>query len=245
MTAPHDASAAPPPHSERSADDARERAAHIGADNEAVRDIDSHAGSASNILSRMAALSEGPRISVGALVDGLEGRAFGMLLLIFAIPALIPFLVGVHSAVGIPLALLAWQIMLGRKEPWLPEKIRVQSIDVSAFRKMTDAVVPWIKRGEAVTRPRLQFLTEGVFERVLAAFVILFAGIIFLPGPGTNGVPGFCVALIALGMIERDGLLASAGVVIGTSYIVLAFGLILIAVEKLWEITHGFFGSLF
>jgi hypothetical protein len=242
MTAPHDASAAPPPH----AHPPRDGAGPADGDNEAVRHIDeAHAGSASNMLQRMAALSEGPRISVGALVDGLEGRAFGMLLLIFAIPALIPFLVGIHSAVGIPLALLAWQMMLGRKEPWLPERIRRQDIDVSAFRKMTNSVVPWIKRGEAITRPRLQFLTEGVFERVIAAFVILFAGIIFLPGPGTNGVPGFCVALIALGMIERDGLLTSAGVVIGTAYIVLAFGIILVAVQKLWEMTHGFFGSMF
>lgn len=239
MVPPHDASAPPSPAEPNDKkDEAR-------LDNEAVRHIDSHAGSASAILTRMAALAEGPRISVGALVDGLEGRAFGMLLLIFAIPALIPFLVGIHSAVGIPLALLAWQMMLGRKEPWLPERIRKQDIDVASFRKMTDKVTPWIKRAEALTRPRLQFLTEGVFERVLAAFVILFAGIIFLPGPGTNGVPGFCVALIALGMIERDGLLASAGVVIGTSYIVLAFGLILIAVEKLWGLMSGFLGSVF
>lgn len=236
MVPPHDASA--PPSSPEPFDKG-------GLDNEALRHIDSHSGSASSVLSRMAAASEGPKVSVGALVDGLEGRAFGMLLLLFAIPALIPFLVGVHSAVGIPLALLAWQIIVGRTEPWLPEKIRVQAVDVGAFRKMTKAVIPWIKRGEALTRPRLQFLTEGVFERVLAAFVILFAGIIFLPGPGTNGVPGLCVALIALGMIERDGLLASAGVVIGTSYIVLAFGVILLAVEKLWEIAQKFFGSVF
>ncbi len=239
MVPPHDASA-PPSGSDP---DAKPDAA--GLDNAAVRDIDSHAGSASTVLTRMAALSEGPRISVGAMVDGLEGRAFGMLLLLFAIPALIPFLVGIHSAVGIPLALLAWQMILGRKEPWLPERIRKQDIDVTSFRKMTEKVTPWIKRGEALTRPRLQFLTEGVFERVLAAFIILFAGIIFLPGPGTNGVPGFCVALIALGMIERDGLLAATGVIVGTSYIVLAFGVILIAVEKLWEIASRFAGSVF
>ena len=49
----------------------------------------------------------------------------------------------------------------------------------------------------------------------------------------------------AIGMIERDGLLAGAGVVIGTAYLVLAFGAIMFAVQKLWELTHGFFGSVF
>ncbi|MBY0422993.1 MAG: exopolysaccharide biosynthesis protein [Parvularculaceae bacterium] len=239
--APHDASAPGTPNASPLGPGGQ---TPIG-DNEAIRHLDSHHGSASGILSRMAALAEGPRISVGALVDGLEGRAFGMLLLIFAIPALIPFLVGVHSAVGIPLAMLAWQMVLGRKEPWLPEAIRKQEIDVTAFRKMTTSVVPWIKRAEAVTKPRLDFLTNGVFERVLAAFVIFFAGIIFLPGPGTNGVPGFCVALIALGLIERDGVIASIGVILGVSYVVLAAGVIWIAVVKLWEMTNGFFGSVF
>lgn len=238
------------PHDASSADDAQAfpndpEASRTKADDAAIGGVDTHHGSASGVLTAMAAAADGPRISIGALVDGLQGRAFGILLLLFAIPALIPFLVGVHSAVGVPLAMLAWQMALGRKEPWLPETIRKQEIDVAAFRKMTGAAVPWIRRAEALTRPRLDFLTNGVFERVLAAFVIFFAGIIFLPGPGTNGVPGFCVALIALGLVERDGVVASAGVVIGVSYVVLAAGVIWIAVVKLWEMAGGALGAVF
>lgn len=192
-------------------------------DNPAVRAIDPHHGSASSMLQRIAAAAEGPQISVGALVDGLEGRAFGMLLLLFAIPTVIPFLVGVHSAVAVPLALLAGQIVVGRREPWLPAKIRTQMIDVPSFRKMSASVTPWIKRAEKITKPRFKFMTTHYAERILAIFIILFSAIIALPGPGTNGVPGLCVALIALGIIERDGLLATLGVVLGVVYGALFF----------------------
>lgn len=192
-------------------------------DNLAAREVDTHYGSASNVLQRIADAASEQEISVGAVIDGLEDRAFGMMILLFAIPALIPFLVGVHSAVSIPIALLAWQILRGRKEPWLPERVRRQRISVEAFRKMTKATVPWLKRVEALTQPRFEFLVGKGADRVLALVMIFLAGVIAIPGPGTNGVPGLCVGLIAIGFIERDGLLASIGVVLGLVYSALFF----------------------
>jgi hypothetical protein len=163
-------------------------------DNPAARGIDALHGSASGILRQISELADETEISFGAIVDALEERAFGMLIFLFAIPALIPFLVGIHSAVALPIALLSLQMLAGQRRPWLPKR-------------------------------RLKFLAGRGAEPVLAIVILVFAAIIAIPGPGTNGVPGLCVALIALAMIERDGVLAIIASVLGALYAVLLFTL--------------------
>jgi hypothetical protein len=192
-------------------------------DNPAARSIDALHGSASMVLQRIADLADETEISFGAIIDALEERAFGMLLFLFAIPALIPFLVGINSFVSIPIALLALQMIAGQRRPWLPRRIRAQTISMSTFRKMTKTVVPWLKRIESVTRPRLKFFAGRWAEPVLAVFILIFAGVVAIPGFGTNGVPGFAVMLIGIAMIERDGVLAIFGAVMGAVYTVLFF----------------------
>lgn len=194
-------------------------------DNPAARGIDALHGSASDILRQISELADETDISFGAIVDALEERAFGMLIFLFAIPALIPFLVGIHSAVALPIALLSLQMLAGHRRPWLPRRLRVQTISMTTFRKMARAVNPWLRRIEKLARPRLKFLAGRGAEPVLAIVILVFAAIIAIPGPGTNGVPGLCVALIALAMIERDGVLAIIASVAGALYALLLFTL--------------------
>jgi len=192
-------------------------------DNPAARGIDALHGSASHILYQIGDLADETEISVGAILDALEERAFGMLLLLFAIPALIPFLVGVSSAFALPIALLAFQMMAGHRRPWLPGRFRTQTISIASYRKMTRVLLPWLRRVEALTRPRLKIFAGRFAEPVLAIFILVFASIIAIPGPGTNGVPGVAVGLIAVAMIERDGVLAIIGAVLGSIYSVLFY----------------------
>jgi hypothetical protein len=200
-------------------------------DNPAARSIDALHGSASSILLQIAELADETEISFGAIVDALEERAFGMLIFLFAIPALIPFLVGVQSFVALPICLLAGQMIVGQKRPWLPRRVRTQTMTMATFRKMTNAVVPWLKRIERLTKPRLKVLAGRGAEPILGIFMIIFAIIVAIPGPGTNGVPGVAIALIALAMIERDGVLAIIGSVLGVLYAALLFTLGYAAIE--------------
>lgn len=200
-------------------------------DNPAAREVDALHGSASDILRQISDLADEADISFGAILDALEERAFGMLILLFAIPALIPFLVGINSAAALPIALLCLQMIAGQRRPWLPRRIRAQTISVTTFRKMTNAAIPWLRRVEKLTRPRLRFLAGRGAEPVLAVLILVFSAIIALPGPGTNGVPGVAVALIALAMIERDGVLAIIGSVLGVVYAIFFFTLGFAAVE--------------
>jgi hypothetical protein len=212
-------------------------------DNAAARSIDALHGSASHVLKQIAELADETEISIGAILDALEERAFGMLLLLFAIPALIPFLVGVSSAFALPIALLCFQMIAGHRRPWLPKRFRTQTISISSYRKMTKVLLPWLRRVEALTKPRLKLFAGRFAEPVLAIFILVFASIIAIPGPGTNGVPGVAVGLIALAMIERDGVLAIIGAVLGSVYsflfYVFGYKVIELAIEQSMRLFGG------
>ncbi len=212
-------------------------------DNPAARGIDALHGSASDILRQISDLADETEISFGAIVDALEERAFGMLIFLFAIPAMIPFLVGIQSFVALPIALLAGQMVVGQRRPWLPRRIRVHTISMSTFRKMTKAVIPWLLRIERLAKPRLRFLAGRGAEPLLAILMLIFAAIVAIPGPGTNGVPGVAIALMALAMIERDGVLAIIGSVLGVVYCVLfltlGYAAIGFAMDQFMRLFHG------
>ena len=74
-------------------------------------------------------------------------------------------------------------------------------------------------RAEKIVRPRLTFLASSVAERIVGALLCLFCGSIMLPFPLTNTTPGFAVALVAFGLMARDGLMMIVGMIIGTSWI--------------------------
>jgi hypothetical protein len=179
------------------------------------------ARSTSALLEGLAEDRSVERMSVGGLLDALEDRAFGLALLILALPCAIPFLYGIPQVVAVPMLLIAAQIAAGRHTLWLPQKVRAREFSAESFRSMVARGVPWIRRLESIARPRLTALVGGAGERVFGLFLVAFAATILIPLPGTNTWPGIAVAIVALGFIERDGLMATAGAILGTLWIAL------------------------
>lgn len=180
-------------------------------------------GSASAVLQALAARIEGPDVTLGALVDALEDRALGMLLLVVTLPTALPLVPGVHTAFAFPIAIVAFQMLVGRHTPWLPASLRAQRIKTETFRTVTAWTTPWLKRAEALARPRTAFMRWPHADRVLAFFLVAIAVVIGFPGTGTIGIPGMCATLAAVGILERDGVLALSGVALGLIYEVAVF----------------------
>ena len=78
---------------------------------------------------------------------------------------------------------------------------------------------PWLKRIEALSRPRLGALTRPPVDRLVGIALVLFSASILVPLPGTNTVPGFAVVLVAMGLLQRDGVLVITGSLLGTAWI--------------------------
>ncbi|MEM8699187.1 MAG: exopolysaccharide biosynthesis protein, partial [Pseudomonadota bacterium] len=170
-------------------------------------------------LERLARDASGETVSLGWILDQLHERAFGLFLLILALPCCIPFLYGIPQIVSLPLVFVAAQIVLGRRVPWLPEKLRGRAVAVTSLADLSSRAGPWLRRIEALSRPRLGAVTRPPVDRMIGLALLLFSASIMVPLPGTNTVPGFAVVLVSMGLLQRDGILVIAGSILGTAWI--------------------------
>lgn len=173
----------------------------------------------SQVLLDLKAEAEQGELTIGRVIDSLESRAFGMLLIIFALPVAIPFLYGIPQIVSVPMLMLAGQMVAGREAPWLPDNVRARSLPQQSFIAVVRRGVPVIRWFEKISKPRLQFITGRKAERVIGLFLCLFCLSIMVPLPLTNTFPGIAVAIVAIGFIERDGVLVLVGTLFGTAWV--------------------------
>ena len=174
------------------------------------------------IADRLDAITSGVEessVSLGWILDQLHERAFGLFLLILALPCCIPFLYGIPQIVALPLLFVAAQIVFGRRVPWLPENLRRRQVRVASLNDLSRRARPTLSWIEALCRPRLSALTRAPFDRLVGLALVLFSASILVPLPGTNTVPGFAVVLVSMGLLQRDGVVVILGSILGTAWI--------------------------
>lgn len=155
-------------------------------------------------------------LDFNALLGGLGRRAFGMLLFVAALPAFIPIPIG--GALSGPLVvLIAAQLLIGLRRPWLPGFIARRGPKRQALARFERTVDPWLGRLEHLVRPRLTVLLDHRLAAAFTGALLLLLGVLLsLPIPLTNYVFGGIILLFALALLERDGalMLAAWGVAI-------------------------------
>lgn len=161
-------------------------------------------------------LSETPqdRISVGQLMERFGGRAFGALLFVFGLACALPWPPGGTTIFGLPLVVLAPQLVLGAAVPWLPRAVRERTLAVADLRRGLPRVIPLLRRAEAVSRPRLTALfggPGGLGERLIGLVCLVLGLILVLPIPGGNMVPALAVSTLSFALVQRDGVIALVG----------------------------------
>lgn len=170
-------------------------------------------------LAMLAENVEGDAASMDWIMAQLHERAFGLFLLVLALPCCIPFLYGVPQIVALPLMFISAQILLGRTMPWLPRKLGARTVSKVALEDLSRRATPWLQRIETVSRPRLASLTRRPLDQVVGLTLVLFSASILVPLPGTNTVPGIAVVIVAMGLLQRDGVLVILGSLLGTAWI--------------------------
>ncbi|ADO43285.1 exopolysaccharide biosynthesis protein [Ketogulonicigenium vulgare] len=165
------------------------------------------------------------RISIRMLLEAMDGRAFGALMLLFALPNVIPTPPGTSAILGVPLVYLTLQMMLGHN-PWLPKVIADRSLARKDFVALVMRMNPWLEKAERLTSPRLQFLLNGKMERVIGGICLVLAITLALPIPLGNMLPALAIAIIALGVLERDGLWILGGIITGIISMIVVSGVV-------------------
>jgi len=179
----------------------------------------------SDVLFEIASDTTRPRISIGQLLRALDDRALAALLLIFALPNAIPMPPGTSSVLGTPLIFLTAQLALGLS-PWLPQFIAKRSVARTDFAAVVVRLAPWLARAERLLKPRLLWITSPVGERVIGLVCLLLAVILVLPIPFGNMLPAAAISLMALGVLERDGVWVIAGLATTGAAIALVAGVL-------------------
>ena len=180
----------------------------------------------SAILTAIAGGQHRERISIADLLHALEHRAIGALMFIFAVPNAIPVPPGVSAILGAPLIFLSFQLMIGRR-PWLPRVITDRSLSRVDFEKVVDLAAPWLAKAERLMRPRFEWLAMPPAEYLVGAICLVLSIILFLPIPLGNMLPAFTICVLALGVLERDGVWIGIGVACAIAAVAIVWGVML------------------
>lgn len=186
--------------------------------------------SLSKILRQIAEDQARDRISFGALLRILKNRALAALLLIFAFPNILPTPPGTSAVLGAPLIFLAIQLALGRR-PWLPAVIANRSMSRENFQIIVCRIEPWLGKAEKLLRPRVSVLAAPPMEYVIGFICFLLSLLLALPIPGGNMLPALAISLMALGLLERDGLWVFAGLSVAVVSGVIVSGVVFALVK--------------
>lgn len=185
----------------------------------------------STVLTEIAKDTSREFIAINDLIDLLGGRGRAALILIFAFPNVLPAPPGLSALLGLPLLYLSVQMMLGRM-PWLPRFIGERPIKRDRFDQLVERLVPWLARAERLLRPRWSWLVGHWAEHVLGALCLVLAAVLALPIPLGNMLPALAICLIALGVLERDGVWVVVGTLVGLASLALVSGVVYALVKS-------------
>jgi hypothetical protein len=185
-----------------------------------------------------------PVLTVGQMLEQFDSRAFGAMLLVFGLLNCLPLPPGSSTILSLPILLLAPQIAWGSDIPWLPRKLVEHPLKRDDLRGLFRRLTPIVRRMELVTRPRLEILFGPIGERLIGVVCTLLALVLVLPIPLGNLAPGATVAVLALSLLQRDGLLTLLGYLmaaVSVGLLVLSAGVVAAAVQRLLHMIPGLF----
>ncbi len=200
----------------------------------------------SDILKNIDTACTGETISINDLLEAFHERGFGFFLFIFALPAALPLpAVGVGTILGLPLVFLTAQQALGRHTIWFPKSFRNKGMKRENVTALIEKALPWTARLEKFIKPRLNFVTQGSFSRIIGVCGFIMALSVCVPIPLTNTVPSFGIALMSIGVIMRDGLAVLTGALIGIIWVIMLYSVLLfVGLEGLDLIKEGIKGLI-
>lgn len=188
--------------------------------------------SATQMFEDIGAAGQGDRVTVSDMLEAMKGRAFGMAALAFALPVCFPMPPGVPTVAGVGLSLVAMQMALGNEKLWLPKWLREKSIRRDKLQAAVLKMMPKLRQFEMAAKPRLLPLTGQIGQRLFGLALLVLAVMLILPIPIFGNMPlGFAAAILALGLIERDGYFVLAGLMATVIAIVITGSFALLAVK--------------
>jgi hypothetical protein len=167
------------------------------------------------------------------MIAAVGEKGFGLLLMVLSLPSALPVPApGYSTPFGIVIGFVALQMILGRSEIWLPEKLRAKRLSARLATKMLGAASNVLLKIERFVQPRQKWVRARSGQMALGLVVAVMAGLMILPIPLTNTFPAMVIFLIGVSLSEEDGWLALGALAVGAAALFLYVGVITLLITQ-------------
>lgn len=178
-----------------------------------------------DVLSQIRSSTDGSKITFTEMLQALDQRSFGPILLLPALIAVAPTgaIPGMSLVTGAIIFAVALQLFIGRSSPWLPDRFGNFSFSRDRLIGVIDKSKTYTRWVDKILQPRLAVLVSFPANRIVALVCMIMALTMFPLAllPFAVAVPGTSIALIALGLTARDGLVVLLGLICSAAAVAL------------------------
>jgi hypothetical protein len=157
--------------------------------------------------------------TLGGLVETFGEKSFAILFVVLlGVPALPVPTGGATHVFEVIAALVALQLIAGRRAVWLPKRWQGLRLGGERQQRFLNSLMRLIRRLERFSRPRLVFVFRHRLSEIgFGLLVVGGSAAAFLAPPftGLDTLPALGVVLISLGVLLEDALVAAAGTILG------------------------------
>jgi hypothetical protein len=182
--------------------------------------------------------------TLNELLERTEGRGFYLTIILLALPFIVPVSIpGFSTVLGLSIALLSFKLAFGA-EPRLPKFLGDRHLSPHVQTKVINGSVRFLRFVEKIVKPRRTPWMTTRHARFMNAMLMMVMGLLLaLPFPPlpplTNSLPCYSIILLAVSMMEEDGVTIwfAYAVCLGTIiYLVVIIDLLQAALAQGWKI---------
>lgn len=175
-----------------------------------------------------AAAIEEERVSMRAMAQAHGPDAHGTLLLLLAMPCLLP-VPGVGTVLGLGMAALAVTMWRGLGAPCLPQRVAEIELPRHWARRVLEGLASAYAMAGRHARTRLGHFVGPSWRSTIALAVGVMAAIVVMPIPLGNLLPSLALMLMGVGLVFRDGVAVILGLLMSGVAMTVTIGLLLLA----------------
>ncbi|WP_414548721.1 exopolysaccharide biosynthesis protein [Anabaena sp. CCY 0017] len=157
-------------------------------------------------------LAENP-LTLGDIISETSERGFSFVIALLVLPFLFPTPPGLSTPLGIACLLMSAQMALGRRRPWLPQKVATIQFPHWFAKQLLQNLQRVTKFLEKFSRPRFEKLADNHMTwRINGICLTWLAMLLMSPYPPfSNPIPAVGMLILAIATIESDGILMALG----------------------------------
>lgn len=153
-------------------------------------------------------------VCIGEILTILSEKGRLLILIFLTLPFCQPLQIpGLSTPFGLIIALIGFRLAYGNGI-WLPKNVMLKTIASSTIQKISEKSLHLLTKMTPLIHPRFRWLSEHRIMHIFNGLLIVFLGIFLalpLPIPFTNMLAGWAIFLIAMGLLEDDGVLILLG----------------------------------